>query len=115
MTTGRSATSLSVGMIGYAFMGRAHSHAWRTVSAFFNVALEPRLSVICGRKPDALEKARSMLGWDSAETDWRKVVERDDIDLIDVCTPGSSHAEISIAALQAGKHVLCEKPLAQHR
>jgi predicted dehydrogenase len=103
---------LGVGMIGYAFMGRAHSHAWRNVARVFDVPLEPEMSVICGRSADAVAFAATQLGWASHETDWRRVVERDDIGLIDVSTPGDSHAEIAIAALEAGKHVLCEKPLA---
>ena len=103
---------LGVGMIGYAFMGRAHSHAWRNVARVFDVPLEPEMSVICGRSADAVAFAATQLAWASHETDWRRVVERDDIGLIDVSTPGDSHAEIAIAALEAGKHVLCEKPLA---
>ena len=104
--------TIGVGMIGYAFMGRAHSHAWRNVARIFDVPLEPEMTVICGRSKDAVTEAAAKLGWASAETDWRRVIERDDIGLIDVSTPGDSHAEIAIAALEAGKHVLCEKPLA---
>ena len=103
---------LRVAVIGYGFMGRAHSHAWRSVAAFFDVPLRPRLSVICGRNAAAAQDVADRFGWDEVVRDWREVVARDDVDLIDVCTPGSSHAEISIAALEAGKHVLCEKPLA---
>jgi predicted dehydrogenase len=104
--------ALGIGMVGYAFMGRAHSQAWRTVDHFFELPLRPRLAAICGRDPEAVERAAGRLGWPAWETDWKRLVARDDVDLVDVCTPGSSHAEISIAALQAGKHVLCEKPLA---
>jgi predicted dehydrogenase len=103
---------LGIGMVGYAFMGRAHSQAWRTVDHFFDLPLRPRMAAICGRDPDGVERAAGRLGWPAWETDWKRLVARDDVDLVDVCTPGSSHAEISIAALQAGKHVLCEKPLA---
>jgi predicted dehydrogenase len=103
---------IGVGMIGYAFMGRAHSHAWRNVARVFDVPLEPEMACICGRSADGVAAAASKLGWASSETDWRRVVERDDIELIDVSTPSDSHAEIAIAALEAGKHVLCEKPLA---
>lgn len=103
---------LRVAMIGTAFMGRSHSHAWRNVSAFFEVPRQPVLQVVCGRNPDSTQAAAERLGWAEASTDWRSVVERDDVDLVDVCTPGSSHAEIALAALAAGKHVLCEKPLA---
>jgi predicted dehydrogenase len=103
---------LGIGMVGYAFMGRAHSQAWRTVGRFFDLPLTPRMSAICGRDAIAVAAAADRLGWAATETDWKRLVERDDVDLVDVCTPGSSHAEISIAALEAGKHVLCEKPLA---
>jgi predicted dehydrogenase len=103
---------IGVGMIGYAFMGRAHSHAWRNVARVFDVPVEPDMVCICGRSEPDVRAAATKLGWSSYETDWRRVVERDDIDLIDVSTPGDTHAEIAIAALEAGKHVLCEKPLA---
>jgi predicted dehydrogenase len=103
---------LGVGMVGYAFMGRAHSQAWRTVGHVFDLPLTPRMAAICGRDPAAVAAAADRLGWPATETDWKRLIERDDVDLVDVCTPGSSHAEISIAALEAGKHVLCEKPLA---
>ncbi|HZM76015.1 MAG TPA: Gfo/Idh/MocA family oxidoreductase [Candidatus Limnocylindrales bacterium] len=105
-------TDLRVGMVGYAFMGAAHSQAWRTVNSFFDLPLRVRMTAICGRTADAVEAAAAKLGWESATTDWRELIARDDIDVIDVCTPGDSHAEITIAALRAGKHVLCEKPLA---
>ncbi|WP_334172396.1 Gfo/Idh/MocA family protein [Sinomonas sp.] len=103
---------LRVGMVGYAFMGAAHSHAWRTAPRFFDLPLAPELAAVAGRDPERVAAAAEKLGWESAETDWRRLVERDDIDLIDICTPGDTHAEIAIAALEAGKHVLCEKPLA---
>ncbi|MFH8489256.1 Gfo/Idh/MocA family protein [Streptomyces longisporoflavus] len=103
---------LGVGMVGYAFMGAAHSQGWRTVGRVFDLPLQPVLSAVCGRDGAAVRAAADRLGWASAETDWRALVARDDIDLIDICTPGDSHAEIAIAALDAGKHVLCEKPLA---
>jgi predicted dehydrogenase len=103
---------LGIGMAGYAFMGRAHSQAWRNVASFFELPYRPRLAAICGRDPDAVAAAAARLGWAATETDWKRLVQRDDVDLVDVCTPGSSHAAISIAALEAGKHVLCEKPLA---
>jgi predicted dehydrogenase len=103
---------LGIGMVGYAFMGRAHSQAWRTVGHFFELPLTPRLVAICGRDQAAVRAAAERLGWTAWETDWKRLVAREDVQLVDVCTPGSSHAEISIAALEAGKHVLCEKPLA---
>jgi predicted dehydrogenase len=99
-------------MVGYAFMGAAHSQAWRTVNRFFDLPVRARMAAICGRDPGSVEAAAGRLGWDSHTTDWRELVARDDIDVVDICTPGDSHAEIAIAALAAGKHVLCEKPLA---
>jgi predicted dehydrogenase len=104
--------TLGVGLIGYAFMGAAHSQAWRTAPRFFDLPMDPRMTVLAGRDAAAVETAAQRLGWAGTETDWRRVVERDDVDLVDVCTPGDTHAEIAIAALEAGKHVLCEKPLA---
>ena len=104
--------SLGVGMVGYAFMGAAHSQAWRTAPHAFDLPLRPVLSALCGRDRAATEAAARRYGFGGVETDWRALLERDDVQLIDVCTPGDSHAEISIAALEAGKHVLCEKPLA---
>ncbi|MCW2801095.1 MAG: dehydrogenase [Aeromicrobium sp.] len=105
-------TDLGIGMVGYAFMGAAHSQAWRTAPAFFDLPLRPRMRAICGRHEDAASAVARRFEWESVETDWRKLLQRDDIDLIDICTPGDTHAEIAIAALRAGKHVLCEKPLA---
>jgi predicted dehydrogenase len=109
---GSGPRTLGVGMVGYAFMGRAHSQAWRTVAHFFDLPFTPRMAAICGRDRAAVAAAADRLGWAAWETDWKRLVDRDDVELVDVCTPGSSHAEISIAALEAGKHVLCEKPLA---
>jgi predicted dehydrogenase len=104
--------ALRVGLVGYAFMGAAHSQAWRTAPHFFDLPLRPELAVLAGRDATRLREAAERLGWAGTETDWHRLVERDDVDLVDVCTPGDSHAEIAIAALEAGKHVLCEKPLA---
>ena len=109
---GGSGTSLGVGMVGYAFMGAAHSQAWRTAHRFFDLPLRPDMAVLCGRDAAAVEAAARKLGWRSVETDWKQLLSRDDVGLVDVCTPGDTHAEIAIAALDAGKHVLCEKPLA---
>lgn len=103
---------LRVGMVGYAFMGAAHSQAWRTVNHAFELPLSARMSVVCGRDEDKVAAAAAKLGWESHATDWRQVVSSDDVDLVDICTPGDTHAEIALAALAAGKHVLCEKPLA---
>lgn len=104
--------SLGVGMVGYAFMGAAHSQGWRTVGRVFDLPRRPVLAAVCGRDGQAVRAAADRLGWAAAETDWRSLIARDDVDLVDICTPGDSHAEIALAALAAGKHVLCEKPLA---
>jgi predicted dehydrogenase len=104
--------ALAVAMVGHAFMGAAHSQAWRTAPRFFDLPLDPTMAVLCGRDPQRAADAAARLGWSESETDWRRLVERDDVDLVDICTPGDSHAEIAVAALEAGKHVLCEKPLA---
>src|ERR1700674_5394915 len=104
--------SLNIGMIGYGFMGRAHSNAYRKVNNFFDLAYKPVLKVACAR---SLDKARAFAdnwGYESAETDWRKLVERKDIDVIDICTPNNTHAEIALAAPAKKKMILCEKPLA---
>jgi predicted dehydrogenase len=103
---------LRVGMVGYAFMGAAHSQGWRTAGRVFDLPRRPVLSAICGRDAAAVRAAADRHGWTAAETDWRALIARDDVDLVDICTPGDSHAEIALAALAAGKHVLCEKPLA---
>ncbi len=105
------ARPLGVALIGYAFMGRAHSQAWRTVGAAFDVPPIAR-RVIVGRDEQAVAEAARRLGWEEHATDWREAITRDDVDIVDICTPGFLHAEIAIAALEAGKHVLCEKPLA---
>ncbi len=104
--------ALGVGLVGYAFMGAAHSQAWRTAPHVFDLPSRPVLAALCGRDPAAAAAAAQRYGFADVETDWRALLKRDDVQLIDVCTPGDSHAEISVAALDAGKHVLCEKPLA---
>jgi predicted dehydrogenase len=104
--------NLRVAMIGYGFMGAAHSQGWRVAPRFFDLPAEPAMSVVVGRNADAVTAAARKWGWAEAATDWRDVIARDDIDVVDIVTPGDSHAEIAIAALEAGKHVLCEKPLA---
>ncbi|MDQ0948350.1 putative dehydrogenase [Streptomyces phaeochromogenes] len=103
---------LGVGMVGYAFMGAAHSQGWRTVGRVFDLPRQPVLAAVCGRDAGAVRAAADRLGWAAAETDWRALISREDVDVVDICTPGDSHAEIAVAALAAGKHVLCEKPLA---
>ena len=105
-------TQVNVALIGYAFMGKAHSNAYRQVPRFFSPRLSPRMKVICGRTRSNVEAAARDLGWDETSTDWEEVVNRKDIDLVDVVTPGDSHMEIAIAAAKAGKAVFCEKPLA---
>jgi len=104
--------TVNVGLIGYAFMGRAHSNAWRQVTPFLSPRVQPRLKVICGRSARKVEAAARQWGWEETATDWREVVSRPDVDLVDICTPGDSHAAIAIAAARAGKAVFCEKPLA---
>ncbi|WTW99290.1 Gfo/Idh/MocA family oxidoreductase [Streptomycetaceae bacterium NBC_01309] len=103
---------LGVGMVGHSFMGRVHSHAWRSVNAFFDLPMQPDLRVVAGRDASRVAAAAARLGWAESTTDWRELLDRDDIALIDICAQGSVHAEVAIAALEAGKHVLCEKPLA---
>jgi predicted dehydrogenase len=110
--TGSSGPTLGIGMVGYAFMGAVHSQAWRTAGRFFDLPCTPAMTALCGRDHAGVTAAAAKMGWASVETDWKQLVTRDDVQLVDVCTPGDSHAEIAIAALEAGKHVLCEKPLA---
>ncbi|MDQ3612743.1 MAG: Gfo/Idh/MocA family oxidoreductase, partial [Chloroflexota bacterium] len=103
---------IGVGLVGYKFMGRTHSNAYRQVDHFFDVDPKPRMVAIAGRDEASVKDAAAELGWDSYETDYHALIERDDIQLVDVSTPGFTHREIVVAALEAGKHVLCEKPLA---
>ncbi len=104
--------TLKVAMIGYQFMGRAHSNAWRQVGHFFDLPAKPVLQVVCGRNAAEVAKAAEQFGFAEHATDYEEVVARDDIDIVDVCTPGDSHKEIVLAAARAGKAILCEKPLA---
>ncbi|WP_010676824.1 Gfo/Idh/MocA family protein [Bacillus timonensis] len=103
---------INVGMIGYKFMGKAHSHAYRDLPMFFPNTLHPEMKVICGRNLNGVAEAAKQFGWEEYTTDWRSLLQRDDIDLIDINAPSDVHKEIAIAAAQAGKHVFCEKPLA---
>lgn len=103
---------IRVGLVGYRLMGRAHSHAYRDYSFYFDRDVVPVLQAIAGRNEAKVRAAAAKMGWASYETDWRRLIERDDIDLIDIVTPNDTHAEIAIAAAEAGKHVFCEKPLA---
>ena len=106
--------NLNIGMIGYGFMGKAHSNAYATVSHFFELEHRPVLKAICGRNAEAAQKFADNWGYESIETDWRKLIARDDIDAIDICVPNHLHKEISIAAAKAGKMILCEKPIAMN-
>lgn len=105
-------SQIGVGLVGYKFMGRAHSNAYRQVSHFFDVDPEPRMVAICGRDEAGVKEAARTLGWEGYETDYRHLVARPDIQLVDVATPGDTHKDVVLAALGAGKHVICEKPLA---
>jgi predicted dehydrogenase len=104
---------LNIALIGYDFMGRAHSNAWRQVAHFFkDIPVDPVLKVVVGRTEEKVAAARERLGFEEYSTDWRDVLARTDIDVVDICTPGDSHVEIAVAAAEAGKAILCEKPLA---
>jgi predicted dehydrogenase len=103
---------LNVAMIGYKFMGRAHSNAWRQVGRFFETPYDPVMKVVVGRDEAGVKKAADTLGWREHSTSWEQTVARDDIDVVDICTPGDTHAPVAVAAAEAGKVVFCEKPLA---
>ncbi len=102
---------LGVAVIGYSFMGKAHSNAWRNVGAFYPDVPSVAQRVLVGRDPAQVKESAQRFGWEESATDWRSVLDRDDIQIVDICTPGHLHAEIAEAALAAGKHVLVEKPL----
>jgi len=106
--------SLRVGLIGYNFMGKAHSNAWRQAGRFFDLPAEIELRTLCGRSPAGVKAAAARLGWDRISTDWREVVSDPEIDVVDICTPNDSHHEIAIGAAKQGKAILCEKPLAMN-
>ncbi len=105
---------LRIGLIGTGFMGRTHSNAYRQVNTFFPHAIEPVCRVVCGRNETTLRAFASRWGWQESTTDWRTLIDRADVDVIDICTPNDVHADIAIAALDAGKMVICEKPLAMN-
>lgn len=105
---------LNVAVVGYGFMGRTHSNAFKQVSQFFNLEHKPVLKAVCGRNEANAKSFADQWGYESYETDWRKLIERKDIDLIDIATPNDTHAEIAIAAAKAGKMVMCEKPLGRN-
>ena len=106
-------TPLRIGIVGYGFMGRTHTNGYKRANDFFELEHRPVLQAACGRDVAKTKAFADQWGWQSIESDWRRLVERDDIDAIDICTPNDSHAEIAIAAAEAGKMVLCEKPLAR--
>jgi len=106
------AKKINVGMVGYKFMGKAHSHAYRDVAMFFKTETVPVMKVICGRTETAVSEAARRFGWEAYETSWEKLLQRQEIGLVDINTPNSTHREIAVAAAKAGKHILCEKPLA---
>src|SRR5947209_10350789 len=108
------AKPLNVGIIGYGFMGRAHSNAYRRVNNFFDLEYRPVLKAACARDQAKVKAFADKWGYESVETDWRKLVERKDIDVVDICVPNNLHREIAAAAAAAGKHILCEKPLAMN-
>ena len=112
MSTPENGRPLGVAVIGYAFMGKAHSNAWRNVGAFRPEVPTVRRQVLVGRDEAQVAATARQYGWEESATDWRAVLDRDDIDIVDVCVPGHLHAEVAIAALEAGKHVLAEKPMA---
>ena len=106
--------TIRIGLVGYGFMGRTHSNAYNRISDFFpDLEYQPVLKAVCARNKERLQAFANQWGYESIETDWRKLIARDDIDAIDICTPNNMHAEIAIAAAEAGKMVLCEKPLAR--
>jgi predicted dehydrogenase len=105
---------LNIGLVGYGFMGRTHSNAFLQAPRFFDVPFEPVLKAVCARNADRVRAFASNWGYESAETDWRKLVERKDLDLIDIASPNDTHAEIAVAAARAGKMVMCEKPLGRN-
>lgn len=102
----------NIGMVGYKFMGKAHSHAYKEMPMAFPNAPKPVMKAICGRDKAGVEQAAAQFGWETAVTDWRELVQRDDIDIVDINAPSDVHKEIAVAAAKAGKHVFCEKPLA---
>lgn len=103
---------LNIGMIGYGFMGKAHTNAYATVGNFFELEHEPVLKALCARNAEKAQEFADNWGYESVETDWRALIARDDIDAVDICVPNNLHKEISIAAAEAGKMILCEKPIA---
>src|SRR4051812_43784580 len=106
--------NLNIGMIGYGFMGKAHSNAYAKVNHFFDLQYKPVLKAVCGRDKEKAQAFANTWGYESVETDWRKLLDRKDIDAVDICSPNNTHREIALAAAKAGKIILCEKPLAMN-
>jgi predicted dehydrogenase len=104
---------LRIGLVGYGFMGRTHSNGFKRANDFFDLAYRPVLKAVCGRSADKTKAFAEQWGYETTESDWKQVIARDDIDAVDICTPNDTHAEIAIAAAEAGKMILCEKPLAR--
>src|SRR5713101_4202563 len=102
---------LNIGLVGYGFMGRTHSNAFLKTNRFFDTPYDPVLKAVCARNAERVKSFAANWGYESTETDWRALVERKDIDLIDIASPNDTHAEIAAAAARAGKMVMCEKPL----
>ena len=109
-----SKKKLNIGLVGYGFMGRTHSNAFLQAPRFFDVPYEPVLKAVCARNADRVKAFAANWGYENAVTDWRALINRKDIDLIDIASPNDTHAEIAIAAAQAGKMVMCEKPLGRN-
>src|SRR5215813_6127511 len=105
---------LNIGLVGYGFMGRTHSNAFLQAGRYFDLSCQPVLKAVCARNPERAQSFADNWGYESVEADWRKLVERKDIDLIDIASPNDTHAEIAIAAAKAGKMVMCEKPLGRN-
>jgi predicted dehydrogenase len=105
---------LNVGIVGYKFMGKAHSNAWKQAPLFFDMGVQPVLKVACGRNQAALKAFADRWGWEEIASDWREMVHRDDVDVVDISAPQYLHYEIAMEAMRAGKHIFCEKPLAMN-
>ena len=103
---------MNIGIVGYKFMGKAHSSAWMKVPLFFDPPVMPVRKVVCGRHEGPLKEFAERWGWEDTETDWKKMVHRDDVDIVDVSVPQYLHYDVAMEAVKAGKHVFCEKPLA---
>jgi predicted dehydrogenase len=106
--------NIAIGMVGYKFMGKAHSNAYRQINQFFDLPLRPHLKTICGREKPKVEKMAQRWGWMNAVDDWRRIIDDPEIKIVDICSPNNTHREIALAAFKAGKIVACEKPLAMN-